>query len=308
VSKDPIIDAHSHYLPKEIIRQASFYSEDWGNIERQLEFMDTTGVDLAILTYPTTDVVLKGKMGEVDVAKSYNDAIGQIVKRYPGRFLGTALLPLFDEKHMITELKRARDILGLKGISLASSYNGIYLDDERFYLLYEKVSEYNLPIFVHATTNNPIGSRRVVDPLLTPVIEFVFDITMCIGKLIMSSVFKEFPDLKFVFAHFGGVMPFIKERLDTTYRMLRKRILVRDISAMPSDYLKRIYVDISGSASPSAIMCTIEVMGIERIFWGSDYPANMDLLKSIETINGLDITERQKAQILGKNVERLMIL
>lgn len=308
MSKDLIIDAHSHYLPKEIIQQASFYSEDWGNIEKQLESMDAAGVDLAILTYPTTDVVLKGRMGEVDVAKIYNDAVSQIVKRYPGRFLGTALLPLFDGKHMITELKRARDVLGLKGISLASSYNGIYLDDKRFYPLYEEALEYNLPIFVHTTTNNPIGFRRVADSLLTPVIEFVFDITMCIGKLIMSSVFRDFPDLKFVFAHFGGVMPFIKERFDTTYKMLRKRKLVKDISAMPSDYLKRIYVDISGSASPSAIMCTIEVMDIEHILWGSDYPANMDLLKSIKAINRLNIPERQKAQILGKNVEWLMKL
>ena len=70
----------------------------------------------------------------------------------------------------------------------------------------------NLPIHVHPQIMNPIGEERVCDPLLTPVIEYVFDVTMCIGKLMMSGTFLKFPDVKFIFAHYGGVLPLVKER------------------------------------------------------------------------------------------------
>ena len=106
-----------------------------------------------------------------------------------------------------------------------------------------------------------IGYEGIKDPLLTPVIEFVFDTTMCIGKLIGAGIFNKFENLKFIFAHLGGVMPFIKERFDGIYKMLRKRNIVKDLFAMPSECLKQIYVDTSGATSHSALMCTIEMVG-----------------------------------------------
>ena len=74
------------------------------------------------------------------------------------------------------EVKRAKEELGASGVSLASSYDGVYLDDQRFYSIYESAVSLKLPVFVHATTGRPIGSDRVMDPLLTPVIEFLFDL------------------------------------------------------------------------------------------------------------------------------------
>ena len=124
--------------------------------------------------------------------------------------------------------------------------------------------------------------------------------------MMSGGVLKSFPGLKFVFAHFGGVMPFIKERFDSVYKMLRGRNIVADLSALPSDYLRKIYVDTSGASSPSALMCTLEMVGAEHTLWGSDYPGNPDVSASIDAIKELDIPSEDKQKILGANIAQIL--
>ena len=300
-----MFDAHSHWLPREIIEQAHFFSPAWGDIENQLELMDKFHIDKALILYPTSDAH-KQMGGSKEIARVYNNAIAEVVNKYPNRFAGAAILPVDEPDAIVKEFDRATEELGFKAISLATSFESVYLDDGRFHPLYEKAEASNTPIFVHPQTINPIGFERVKHPLLTPVIEFVFDTTMCIGKLMDGGVLRQFPNLKFVFAHFGGVMPFIKERFDSVYKMLRGRNIVGDLLALPSDYLKQIYVDTSGAASRHALMCTLDMVGAEHTLWGSDYPGNPDVSASIDAIEELDIPAEDKKNILGANVERVL--
>ncbi|MDD4985679.1 MAG: amidohydrolase family protein [Dehalococcoidales bacterium] len=300
-----MFDAHIHWLPGEIIDNAHFYSIAWGNIEGQLEVMDKFHIDKALIVYPTNDAYRK--MGGLkEVARLYNDRIAGVVGKYPERFAGAAILPVDEPEEMAGEFERVTKGLDFKALSLATSFDGVYLDDERFYHLYEEAESLDMPIFVHPQTINPIGYERIKDPLLTPAIEFVFDTTICIGKLIMAGTLRRFPGLKFVFAHFGGVTPFIKERFDSIYRMLRGRDIVKDLFALPSEYLRRIYVDTSGVTSGYVLMCTLEMVGAEHILWGSDYPGNPDITTSISAIEKLEIPAREKAKILGTNMERVL--
>ena len=299
-----IIDAHSHLLPDEIRKLASFYSDEWGNVEKQLEAMEMAGIDCSILSYPTTDVSLAGKLTVSQEASVYNKAMGLITRRYPDKFSWTALSP--DSNGAVKdELKRAKEEGGAQGISLASSYSGVYLDDQRFYPLYETALDLGLPLFIHPTTNQPIGCERVEDPLLTPVIEFPFDLTMCVGKLLVSGTLDRFSDLTLVFFHFAGVLPFLRERFDTTYGMLRRRGYVRDLKGLPSEHLRKVYVDVSGTASPSIINCALELFDADHILWGSDYPGNPKASDSIVNIEKIPIPESQKTAILGENSKRI---
>ncbi|MDD5730972.1 MAG: hypothetical protein PHN57_07605, partial [Candidatus Omnitrophica bacterium] len=88
-----IIDSHSHWLPEEIISNAHFFSKAWGDIEAQLSAMENAGIDKAVLSYPTTDAHLK--LGSISkVSYLFNDNVARIIKRYPGKFIGAAILPL----------------------------------------------------------------------------------------------------------------------------------------------------------------------------------------------------------------------
>jgi predicted TIM-barrel fold metal-dependent hydrolase len=302
-----LIDSHSHWLPNEIINNAHFFHKGWGDIEAQLKMMDEAGIDAAVLSYPTSDAHLK--LGSISqVAHIYNDNVAEILKRYPKRFIGAAVLPVDNATDMLEELKRATNELGFKAISLASSYNGIYLDDKMFLPIYKEAESKNIPVFVHSQIVNPIGFERVKDPLLTPVVEYVFDTTISVGKLLMSDILRQYPKVKFVFAYFGGAVCYLKQRFDATYAMLRSINFVKDLQANPSDYFKNIYVDTSGDTTKANFSLALELMGPKHILWGSDWPAKKDVAGGIKAVNDLDISQEDKQNILGGNTKKLFVL
>jgi predicted TIM-barrel fold metal-dependent hydrolase len=299
-----IIDAHSHWLPEEIISNAHFFSKVWGDIEGQVEAMDRAGVDKVVLSYPTSDAHLR--MGGLKkVVEIYNERVAAILKMRPERFIGAAILPVDDKKAMVDEFKRATQGLGFKAISLATSFGGVFLDDERYFPLYEQAQKFKVPLFIHPQIVKPIGSAQVEDPLLTPVIEYIFETTICVGKLLMADVFERFKGVTFVFAYFGGVTPFISHRYDTTYTMLRSLNFVRDLKNLPSEYLRRIYVDTSGDRTPANFISSLDLFGAEHILWGSDYPAKKDIAGSMAILDQLQLNESQKKNILGGNLKRI---
>jgi len=302
-----LIDAHSHWLPEEIILNSHFFHKGWGDIESQLKAMDREGIDRAVLSYPTTDAHLK--IGSISqVAHTYNDNVAKILKAYPERFVGAAILPVDNSIDMVEEFKRAVGELGFKAVSLASSYNGIYLDDKMFLPIYAEAAKNRCPIFVHSQIVNPIGFERVKDPLLTPVIEYIFDTTISAGKLLMSDVFRQYPDTKFVFAYFGGAICYLRQRFDATYQMLRGMNFVKDLQGLPSDYFKNIYVDTSGDATPANFILSLDLMGPKRILWGSDWPAKQDIAAGIKAVKDLNISQEDKDNILGGNLAKLFAL
>jgi predicted TIM-barrel fold metal-dependent hydrolase len=299
-----IIDSHSHWLPEEIITNAHFYHRGWSDIEAQLKLMQEAGVDKAVLSYPTSDAHLK--LGSFSrVAHIYNNNIAKIIKRYPDKFIGAAVLPVDNSQDMLQELKRATGELGFTAISLATSYNGTYLDDSRFLPIYKQAQQANIPIFVHAQIVNPIGTERVQDPLLTPVIEYVFDTTICIGKLLMSDILRDYPQVKFIFANFGGAVAFLQQRFDATYEMLRSINFVKDLKGKPTDFLKNIYVDTGGDKTRANFLLALELLGPKHLLWGSDWPAKKDISSSMQAIRDLDLSEADKSDILGGNLERM---
>jgi uncharacterized protein len=299
-----IIDSHSHWLPDEIIQNAHFFSKAWGDIDSQVKMMRESGIDKAVLSYPTTDAHLK--LGSISqVAYLYNDNVAQIIKRFPDIFIGAAVLPVDNSIDMLSELKRATQELGFKAVSLASSYHGKYLDDKMFLPVFEEAEKNNIPVFVHSQIVSPIGSERIQDPLLTPVIEYIFDTTACIGKLLMADIFKLYPKLKFIFAYFGGVVCHLPHRFDATYQMLRGINFVKDLRGKPTDYLKNIYVDTSGDTTVTNFQAALALLGPEHILWGSDWPAKKDAHASIKAVLDLPIGKKEQEDILGRNLQNM---
>ena len=299
-----IFDAHSHYMPPEVAKNTAFFKVNWSDIDRQLAVMDANKIEKALLLYPTSDAHLN-MGGWQDVCYVYNKEIAAVVSKHKGRFIGGGIIPADSPAQFGSELKRIQDF-GLRVISLASSYDGEYLDSDIFSPVYEFAQENNMPLHVHPQIMSPIGEDRVRDPLLTPVLEYVFDVSVCIGKMMMSGTFLKFPDVEFIFAHYGGVLPLVKERFDTTYMMLRKREFVRDLAKLPSAYFKNLYFDTSGSKSSASLACALEVTDPVHILFGSDFPANQGIAEAIACVGQSALSEENKRDILhNRLLERL---
>ena len=292
-------------MPPEVAQHTAFFKVQWSDLDGQLATMDKNGIERALLLYPTSDAHLN-MGGWAKLCRVYNDGISAAIKKYQNRFAGAGILPVDDALALKEELKRIED-LGLKAISLASSYEGQYLDGEIFFPAYEFAAEKNFPIFVHSQIINPIGQERLSDPLLSPVLEYVFDVSVCIGRMMMNGTFLKFPSVKFIFAHYGGVIPFVKERFDTTYQMLRKRNFVKDLGKNPGEYFQNLYFDTSGSRSPAALLCALEMTDASHILWGSDFPANQNIPESIAVIGRSALSDEKKSFILGRNLSALLL-
>lgn len=300
----PTIDAHSHYMPPEVAQHTAFFKQFWSDADHQLRLMDENYVQQALLLYPTSDAHLN-MGGWKPLCEVYNPAIAALVKRHKGRFIGAGILPIDSPEAIPAELKRIEE-MGLQVISLASSYNGVYLDDSIFTQVYEFARDKKTPIHVHSQIMNPIGEERVKDPLLSPVLEYVFDVSICIGKMMMNGVYSQFPDVTFIFAHYGGVLPIVKERFDSTYSMLRKRNFVKDLSKNPSEFFSNLYFDTSGSKSKASLLSVLEVTDYTHILWGSDFPANQDFKNSVGVINNVVLSAEERAALCGGNLARLL--
>lgn len=298
------IDAHSHYMPPEVAAKTAFFKEHWSDAESQLCLMDEHHVDQAVLVYPTSDAHLN-MGGWQPLCQVYNQAISDLVKKHPLRFIGAGILPLDSSKAIQEELLRIQD-LNLKILSLPSSVQGKYLDDPLFEGIFEFAQKNHMPIHVHPQIMNPIGEERVRDPLLSPVLEYVFDVSMCLGKMMMSGIFLKFPKVNFIFAHYGGVLPIVKERFDTTYTMLRRRNFVKDLAKNPSEYFSNLFFDTSGSRSKASLLAALEVSDTHHILWGSDFPANRNLADSLGVISQTILSMQERNCLLGYNVKRLL--
>jgi predicted TIM-barrel fold metal-dependent hydrolase len=299
------IDAHSHYMPPEVALHTAFFKEHWSDAQKHLRLMDEYHINQAVLLYPTRDAHLN-MGGWQGVCKIYNQKIAELVKSHPDRFIGAGILPVDAPAAIQSELHRIKD-LGLKMLSLASSYEGKYLDDPLFDGVFEFAQNHNMPVHVHPQIMNPIGQERVHDPLLSPVLEYVFDVSMCIGKMMMSGTFTKYPKVNFIFAHFGGVLPIVKERFDSTYNMLRRRNFVKDLGKNPGEYFNRLYFDMSGSRSAGSLQTALEMTDVKHILWGSDFPANQNIKDSLSVISQGILSAEQRNLILGENCRSLLL-
>jgi predicted TIM-barrel fold metal-dependent hydrolase len=291
-------------MPPEVAKHTAFYHTGWSDINLLIKTLDDSGIEKAMLLYPSSDAHLR-LGGWTKVCDLYNKGIARKVEEHPDRLLGAGILPLDRPHTMIREIDKIKS-LGLSGLSLASSYEGLYLDDDSFVPVWEKAEKEGLPVFVHSQIVNPIGFDRVKDPLLMPVVEYLFDLTMCAGTMMMSGVFNHGNGLKVVFAHFAGVLPFLADRFDSTYAMLRSRGMVKDLGSLPSEILQNIFVDVSGVKSISLLNMAVEFFGSRRIVWGSDFPAHKKPLESINALESLDIQREAKEDILGGNLINLL--
>ncbi len=109
----------------------------------------------------------------------------------------------------------------------------------------------------------------------------------------MMQALLEKYDIDFIFSSLGGVVPFLKQRFDRVYTMLRKREIVKDLGKLPSEILKKVYVDTSGACLGN-IKLALELFGENNIIWGSDYPVNAPVKASLEELDSLGDPLKEK--------------
>src|SRR3990170_2571371 len=321
-----VIDFQHHYIPVELAKQRGIYSEGNNTIlqegglpsttmhrrlcdlDLQLSEMDEAGVDVSVLS------CLLGWSGSLDDCRFINSDLAAIQKKYPGRFVGLAQVPILEGKTALDELRRAIDGLGLHGVTITSQVHGLSLDSRSLYDFYEAVCALDIPIFVHPALV-PTGYEHLKDYDLPRVLGREVDLVVATTRLIAGGILDRFPKLKIVMAHFGGGIAAIKDRL------VRKGYRFGTLKRPFADYYDMIYFDMAGfEGGLAALRCALQGIRPERLVFASDYPqdftgVNTDTGKGMRELRGyidairrLDLKDQVKEAILGGTAAGLLKL
>jgi predicted TIM-barrel fold metal-dependent hydrolase len=287
-----LYDSHIHFIPKELSVHTAFYKGIWTDKEKLFNFLEENQITTALLGYPATEVDPK------IACQIYNSSLEEVIKEN-SKIIASGIVNLDDLASLDFQVRQLKQ-RGFRAISIGSSHKGKFLVKE-LEPMFQAAQEEDLPIFVHPQTINPIGFERVKDPLLMPVLEYSFDSSMFMGLLMMEGIFEKYK-VKFIFSSLGGVVPFLKDRFDRVYTMLRKREIVKDLGRLPTEILKNVYVDTSG-ASLNNIQLALDLFGADKLLWGSDYPVCGDIQGNLKMLDGLG--QNLKENITHKNFQSI---
>jgi len=277
--------------------------------EGRLKVMDDNGVDLQVLSLTIPGVELMDASTGTALARNVNDALADVVRKHPDRFLGFAALAPQSPEEAANELERAVKELDLKGWKTHSNYGENYLDEKRYWPIIERAEKLNVPIYLHPSF--PTIPQLKTDygwALSGAPFGFGVETAICMMRLVLSGVFDRYPGLKVILGHLGEGLPFLLARIDYPYVIPWFDPNARpDLNKKPSDYFKNnVFVTTSGNYYKPAFMCTYEAMGIDRILLGTDYPYE-DPNECIRFLEGLSIPKEEKDKIYYGNAEKLGI-
>jgi aminocarboxymuconate-semialdehyde decarboxylase len=211
-------------------------------------------------------------------------------------------VPLQAPELAIAELDRLHRSLGFRGIEIMTHVAGEDLSAERFRPIWARIEELGLLVFMHP--DGFTGASRFRDHYFANVIGNPLDTTVAVHHLIFGGVLEDHPGLKIVLAHGGGYLPAYSGRID--HAASARPDTCTCIQHMPTDYLKRLYVD-SLVYTHHQLEYLVAQYGADHVLMGTDYPADMgevDPIGFIESAPGLNDAERRA--ILGGNAARLL--
>lgn len=245
-----IIDIHTHMFPEDIIHNWNKYAgrdsyfklltdpkyssiQRYATAEEAIKLADKSGVE---------KIIMQGwYWNDHELCKYHNDYMYEIINKYPDRFEAfMSINPTFDEL-AINELERNYK-RGFAGVGeLGPGANNFKFTDTNFLTLMEAADHYNLPVNIHC--NEQVG-RYYPGKDKTSLDEFY-------------KLAQMFPNLILILAHLGGGLPFyelipeIKEAFKNVYY---------DLAANPLVYETR------------SIRSVVDIVGPEKILFGSDFP------------------------------------
>ncbi len=321
------IDVHNHFYPTEFIaeiaRNSTAASISVGPAgETRIEYagdysvivdahqdpllriadMDRAGIDLQILSLTVPGVHFEGPARGTDLARITNDAFGQIVSDHPSRLGAFATLPTQDPIAAARELERSVNDLGLAGAMIFSNLAGKPLDDQNFWPIYEAAEALRAPLIIHPI--GPASLANMEDMRLVALLGFPFDMTLAAARLALSGVLDRFPDLILILSQLGGAIPMLAERIERGYNIYPE--LAGKLQRSPAEYFRSMYYDTVPYGN-FGIPATYEFAGPERILVGSDYPHQIgDLMTCTGIIEAMNVSDSEKDQMLGRNMERLL--
>jgi predicted TIM-barrel fold metal-dependent hydrolase len=249
---------------------------EW-SADSALAWLDAVGIERALLS-PAARGFGAGEVDEVvDFARAAHDDLLGLRERHPERFGVLAPLPLPALEEALAHAERALRHDGADGIALLTQYAGQHVGRPEWDDLLAVLDDHGALVHVHPTAPAGAPLRDLQGPHL---VEYVFDTTRVAVLLARRHVFTRFPRIRWIFAHGGGTLPYVAERLDDPPGTV-------DGGDRFADLLRVSCFDTALLGRP-ALAALAEFAGADRIVFGSDAPfIHGDRIKNLMHIQDL---------------------
>jgi hypothetical protein len=209
-----------------------------------------------------------------------NDYVASVVRQYPDQFLGFASVDPWKGAMAVQELERAVKGLGLRGLKLHPTTQAFFPNDPRFYPLWEKCVELEIPALFH-TGQTGVGAGTPGGAGLK--LKYA-------QPLHIDDVAADFPDLTIIMAH--PAVPWQEEQLSIA---LHKANVYIDLSGWSPKYFRPVLVQYANRLLQ------------DKVLFGSDYPA-IQPERWLRDFEAADFKEEVRQKILLDNARRLLKL
>jgi 2,3-dihydroxybenzoate decarboxylase len=314
--KCPVIAIEEHYWDPEMATQFPRGSEsarepelyrrlvDLG--ELRLKEMDAAGIDMQVLSHGAPSA--QKLPGDIAVAltRRVNDRLHETIRAYPKRFGGFAALPTSDPAAAADELERTVK-LGFKGAMIHGLANGVFLDDKRFWPIFERAQALDVPIYLHPSVPHPAVAEIYYNDYVADfpqVVRAAWGYTVETAtlalRLVLSGIFDAYPRLKIILGHLGETLPYLVWRIDAALsRPGHKQVSFRNV------FCGNFYITTSGNFSTPALDCCVAEMGIDHVLFAVDWPF-VPNPPAVRWMEELAYSDEDKIKILSGNSKKLL--
>jgi predicted TIM-barrel fold metal-dependent hydrolase len=274
----------------------------------RLAAMDAAGIDVQVLSHNQPGCQALDGATAVPAAREVNDLLFEAVKAHPDRFLGLAALPTADPAAAVKELDRAVSKLGFKGAMINGHTQGAFLDDKRFWGIFECANALGVPIYLHPSKPHPAVMQAYFagyDELALAAWGFGIDTGAHFLRLVFAGVFDAFPKLTFILGHLGEGLPFMLHRINDQTQLAAKR---RGLRRAPLEYLtQNLVVTCSGNFSAPAFLCSVMALGIDNVLFSVDWPYESNAA-AVDFLKHQALGPNDMAKVAHLNAERVLRL
>ena len=330
------VDVFNHIFPKSFFERLQEVTVNKGAIKRWLNIpflhdievrfrtLEEFGPDyrqILSLSAPPIESINPDRQITIDLARLANDSMADLVRAYPGRFPGfIASLPLNYPDDSVAELERAVNDLGALGVQLFSNVNGLPLDDERFFALFETADRLQCPILLHparGATFADYASETTSKYEIWWTFGWPYETSAAMQRLVFSRLLDRLPTIRILAHHLGAMIPYFEGRVGYGLDQFGTRTAGEDYGALlaglkkrPYDYFKMFWADTAVFGSRAATECGLKFFGTDQVVFASDAPFDpeggpMYIRETIKVIDSLEISNEERDKIYKRNAERL---
>lgn len=301
------IDVHHHFSPPVWVaamkgnKLLQAPNTTW-TTEKSLEDLDQGGGAAAVLSITNPGLYLGDKVQAIRLARECNDFGARVVQAHPKRFGLFAAMPLPDVDATLKEIAYAYEQIHADGVGFMTSFGDTWLGNTAYRPVMEELNRRNAVVFVHPTAADCCRDLNYAPGVHPASMEYGTDTTRAITGVCFSGDAVRFPNIRWIWSHAGGTMPFLAGRIGGAARNFREQLpngLIME--------LKKFNYDLAGAANVGAVASLQKLVSSDKILFGTDFPPGGTMRETAQTLRTLKMFSDSDLKLIERdNIVRLL--